>query len=549
MDSRTQRASGTDPHVDPRIALATWLRSGRLHRKLSLQDVAKVTKIQPRILEKLESGQLDGLPADVFVKGFVRSFAKCVGLPESEAIERYGAAQSGQATAIAKALVETMSPTVRLVEPRTLTIEPEPSVDVIEVAPAVVEPAPAMQIVEVVTVAELARIAVATPAAAPVEAGSTEDSAPIAGSPVVEIAAALSASLETGAPATPKKKRASRKKSTTSAPKVTAGEATEAAPALVAEAVVAASSPAAATAAPAPKAPRSRKKKTTVTPVVSAAVVEIATAAASSTAATFTDASIASTTDAQASVLNAPEALTNIAIERNDSLDMAAESLPETTPFIRIDATSAGALSSVSGSTELAELHEAASFAMSLTSEYELELSIDEADSSDGFAELQLAEGSQRISSSAIASLGSAEVRSGAEGWRGDTIEFEDRTSGTWQPTMPALSSTPSAPWRRPQLPTQNAYVVPSLVIDDADPDSADREREVRASSKDHSRLSFLPPILRDREDRSARQGGLTLAVIILLIAATLTLSYLMRRPSPSGDGVTLLDGQTQLYS
>ena len=43
-----------------------------------------------------------------------------------------------------------------------------------------------------------------------------------------------------------------------------------------------------------------------------------------------------------------------------------------------------------------------------------------------------------------------------------------------------------------------------------------------------------------DREDRTARQGGLTLAVIILLIAATLTLSYLMRRPSSSGDGVTL---------
>lgn len=499
MDSRTQRASGTvvDPGVEPRTALAAWLRSGRLQRKLSLQDVAKITKIQPRILEKLESGQLDGLPADVFVKGFVRSFAKCVGLPESEAIERFGAAQSGQATAIAKALVETMNPTVRLVEPTSLAsqVDPEPSIDAaIEPAPAVVESAPAMQVVEVAPVV-----------VAPVASMTTEDSAPIAASPVVEIAAALSASLETGAPATPKKKRASRKKSTTAAPKI-AGEATDAARSIVAQSIVAASTTSAdsaATTAPAPKAPRSRKKKTTVSPVVAAAVIE------------------------------APEALSDLAIERSPSethnagdSDMAAESLPETTPFIRIDATSVGELSTAVDTTDLAELHEAASFAMSLTSEYEIELSIDEADS---VSELQLAEGSQRISSSAI--------------------EFEDRTSGTWQPTMPALSSTPSAPWRRPQLPSQNAYVVPSLVIDDADPDSADREREVRASSKDHSRLSFLPPILRDREDRSARQGGLTLAVIILLIAATLTLSYLMRRPSPSGDGVTLLDGQTQLYS
>ena len=95
-------------------------------------------------------------------------------------------------------------------------------------------------------------------------------------------------------------------------------------------------------------------------------------------------------------------------------------------------------------------------------------------------------------------------------------------------------------------MPQQSTYVVPHLVIDDADPESADRDRE-RAAAREHSRLSFLPPILLDREDRSARQGGLTLAVIILLIAATLTLSYLMRRPSARGDGVTLLDGQSEL--
>jgi hypothetical protein len=114
-----------------------------------------------------------------------------------------------------------------------------------------------------------------------------------------------------------------------------------------------------------------------------------------------------------------------------------------------------------------------------------------------------------------------------------------------WQPTMPPLQ-TASVPWRRTTVATR-AYVVPTLVIDDADPDSADRERDQR-TPKDQ-RLSFLPPILLDREDRSARQGGLTLAVIILLIAATLTLSYLMRRPNPSGDGVTTLDGTPTLLA
>ena len=82
--------------------------------------------------------------------------------------------------------------------------------------------------------------------------------------------------------------------------------------------------------------------------------------------------------------------------------------------------------------------------------------------------------------------------------------------------------------------------LVPSLVIDDADPESAERTLEERARKDgDAPRRSFLPPILLDREAGSIRQGGLTLAVILLLIAATLTLSYLMRRPSSSGDGVT----------
>ena len=84
----------------------------------------------------------------------------------------------------------------------------------------------------------------------------------------------------------------------------------------------------------------------------------------------------------------------------------------------------------------------------------------------------------------------------------------------------------------------------PRLVIDDDDPDDADRAREQRAlQQKDGGWRSFLPPALLDQE-RGGRQGGLTLAVIILLIVATLTLSYLMRRPSSTGEGVTVLPPQ-----
>src|SRR5580704_2930691 len=84
-------AMPTDPRqpaTDPRALLAMWLRTARAHKRLSVDDVARITKIQPRILEKLETADFRDLPAEVFVRGFVRSFARCVGLEETEAVER-----------------------------------------------------------------------------------------------------------------------------------------------------------------------------------------------------------------------------------------------------------------------------------------------------------------------------------------------------------------------------------------------------------------------------------------------------------------------------
>ena len=48
-------------------------------------------------------------------------------------------------------------------------------------------------------------------------------------------------------------------------------------------------------------------------------------------------------------------------------------------------------------------------------------------------------------------------------------------------------------------------------------------------------------PALGSDDGLSTHSIGLTLAVIILLIVATLTLSYLMRRPSSTGEGITQL--------
>ncbi len=63
-----------------RVGFGSRLREQREARSLSLADVVRVTKITERALANLEDGLFDALPAEVFVRGFVRSYCRCVGL-------------------------------------------------------------------------------------------------------------------------------------------------------------------------------------------------------------------------------------------------------------------------------------------------------------------------------------------------------------------------------------------------------------------------------------------------------------------------------------
>src|SRR4051812_36951969 len=73
-----------------RIDFGSRFKQEREARHLSLGDVARVTKIPERSLERLEGGRFDELPAEVFVRGFVRSYARAVGLDPEDMARRYG---------------------------------------------------------------------------------------------------------------------------------------------------------------------------------------------------------------------------------------------------------------------------------------------------------------------------------------------------------------------------------------------------------------------------------------------------------------------------
>jgi cytoskeletal protein RodZ len=65
------------------------LRRAREQRALSVGDVSASTKVPRSAIELLEAGSLQGLPAQVFVRGFIRSYAKAVGIAEAEPLSLY----------------------------------------------------------------------------------------------------------------------------------------------------------------------------------------------------------------------------------------------------------------------------------------------------------------------------------------------------------------------------------------------------------------------------------------------------------------------------
>jgi cytoskeleton protein RodZ len=66
-----------------------WLRRQREVREIGIRDIADRTKISLRYLEAMEADRFDLLPAPVFAKGFLREYARYVGLSPDDVVNHY----------------------------------------------------------------------------------------------------------------------------------------------------------------------------------------------------------------------------------------------------------------------------------------------------------------------------------------------------------------------------------------------------------------------------------------------------------------------------
>jgi len=71
--------------------LGEGLKAARESRRMTIQDVSDVTRIHPKILDALEALDMSRLPSRPFAIGFVRAYARCLGVDEERAVARFKA--------------------------------------------------------------------------------------------------------------------------------------------------------------------------------------------------------------------------------------------------------------------------------------------------------------------------------------------------------------------------------------------------------------------------------------------------------------------------
>ena len=83
VDAPTSRPAAPTLHV------GEFLRAAREAKGMQLCDISSRTRIPEHQFVRLEAGDLDALPAEVFVRGFIRNYARAVGADGDEAMRRY----------------------------------------------------------------------------------------------------------------------------------------------------------------------------------------------------------------------------------------------------------------------------------------------------------------------------------------------------------------------------------------------------------------------------------------------------------------------------
>jgi cytoskeletal protein RodZ len=88
-DQEDAPVAAFQPSVDHGVDIGSALRAAREFRGLTLRDIADATRIRQGYIEALEDLRLDELPSRPFTIGYVKSYAKLLGLDGDAAVDRF----------------------------------------------------------------------------------------------------------------------------------------------------------------------------------------------------------------------------------------------------------------------------------------------------------------------------------------------------------------------------------------------------------------------------------------------------------------------------
>ncbi len=67
------------------------LRELRISAGMEIDDISRRTGITRRYLTAIENGDFEALPGDIYARGYIREYAKCLSIPSTEALQEYEA--------------------------------------------------------------------------------------------------------------------------------------------------------------------------------------------------------------------------------------------------------------------------------------------------------------------------------------------------------------------------------------------------------------------------------------------------------------------------
>jgi len=70
-------------------SVGQFLRRQRQEKRLSVEEISRATRVPTTSVERIEADRFDELPGEVFVRGFLKSYARAVGAAPDDVLAQY----------------------------------------------------------------------------------------------------------------------------------------------------------------------------------------------------------------------------------------------------------------------------------------------------------------------------------------------------------------------------------------------------------------------------------------------------------------------------